>query len=486
MDADSFLKVCHQFRLGELVTEQPHPETTGLAELAQSDPLRALEMFHRVDRMAMDRLEGSLEKLPDLVRSMRETLASGGRIFLAGCGATGRLALTLETFAREAWLGSGQEDRIISLMAGGDAALIRSIESFEDFPEYGQRQLRELGYSDSDLLVAITEGGETPWVIGACMEAAAVANRKPWFLFCNPPDLLRKLADRSARVLDSPDVHSFFLDIGPMALAGSTRLQATTVQMLVTGAALSEALGHESALDLVNGFRDLLNGRDYAGMAAFVEAESTVYRDGNCVLYQTDHYGMTVLTDTTERSPTFSLAPFENRYRNEEASSWCYLSLPQYLDSTAAWNGLLMRPPRTLEWINFQDKASLQTLLGYDISDQAPDWRRERISGKSQLPYLVHGRDVHLEFAGHSQSLELEGLPLLLKQLFLKCCLNAQSTLVMGRLGLFESNLMTHVKPSNYKLIDRAARHVQHRHHQVTGESLPYETAVRQVFQTIQ
>lgn len=486
MDVDSFLKVCHQFRLGELVTEQPHPETTGLAELAQSDPSRALEMFQRVDQAAMDRLDGSLAQLPELVESIRATLSADGRIFLAGCGATGRLALSLETFAREAWLGSGQENRIISLMAGGDAALIRSIESFEDFPEYGQRQLRELGYTANDLLVAITEGGETPWVIGACMEAAEVATRKPWFLFCNPPDLLRKLADRSARVLDSPDVHCLFLDIGPMALAGSTRLQATTVQMLVAGAALSEALGHDPAIDLVHGFRDLIIKRDYTCMAPFVEAESTVYRDGNCVLYQTDHYGMTVLTDTTERSPTFSLAPFENRNRKEEPSSWCYLSLPQYRDSAAAWKGLLRRSPRTLEWANFQDRASLQTLLGYDISVQTPDWRRDRIRGKSQLPYLVHGSDVRLEFAGHCQSLELDEIPMLLKQLFLKCCLNAQSTLVMGRLGLFESNLMTHVKPSNYKLIDRAARHVQHRHRQKTGDNLPYEQAVRQVFQSIQ
>jgi N-acetylmuramic acid 6-phosphate etherase len=170
----------------------------------------------------------------------------------------------------------------------------------------------------------------------------------------------------------------------------------------------------------------------------------------------------------------------------EEPSSWCYLSLPQFQHSEAAWNGLLMRAPRTLEWINFRDKASLATLLGYDISNQAPDWRRGRLDGKTQLPYLVHGSDVRLEFAGLCLSLDLGDMPLLLKQLYLKCCLNAQSTLVMGRLGLFESNLMTHVKPSNYKLIDRAARHVQHRHRQLGGDSLPYEVAVRQVFQSIQ
>jgi N-acetylmuramic acid 6-phosphate etherase len=39
--------------------------------------------------------------------------------------------------------------------------------------------------------------------------------------------------------------------------------------------------------------------------------------------------------------------------------------------------------------------------------------------------------------------------------------MNAHSTLVMGRLGRFESNVMTWVKPSNNKLIDRSIRYVE-------------------------
>lgn len=42
----------------------------------------------------------------------------------------------------------------------------------------------------------------------------------------------------------------------------------------------------------------------------------------------------------------------------------------------------------------------------------------------------------------------------------LKVLLNSLSTLVMGRLGRYYSNIMTYVKPTNYKLIDRAARYV--------------------------
>jgi len=33
------------------------------------------------------------------------------------------------------------------------------------------------------------------------------------------------------------------------------------------------------------------------------------------------------------------------------------------------------------------------------------------------------------------------------------------STLIMGRMDRYESNIMTYVKPTNYKLIDRATRY---------------------------
>ena len=486
MELEAFLQVCDQFRLGELVTEQPHPVTTGLAEQAQQDLFAAIEAFHRVDLEMMERVRASLLPLPEMIEDIRRTREAGGRIFLAGCGATGRLALSLETLTREYWAADEPDAPVIAFMAGGDAALIRSIESFEDFPEYGARQLMDLGFGKKDLLIAITEGGETPFVIGACQEAAVLAQRAPWFLFCNPPALLSRLAERSRAVLTSPAIRPFFIDTGPMALAGSTRLQATTAQMLIVGAALGEAFGRERALEIIGAFQATLRGHDPLALAPFIEAEATVYAEGHHVLYQTDHYGMTVLTDTTERAPTFSLAPFENRYRAQDTGSWCYLGLPDAPEAESAWHRLLHRAPRTLEWAGLGGKASRDHLLGHDISREAAEWRAARHPGKKQFPYLIHGPGPLLEFAGHSRDLASSSAPPLVRHLLLKCCLNLQSTLVMGRLGLFESNLMTRVKPSNYKLIDRAARHAQHHYRQQTGGELPYADAVRRVFASLE
>ena len=46
-------------------------------------------------------------------------------------------------------------------MAGGDYALIKSVEGFEDFAAFGKKQIGDLGVSSKDVVFAITEGGET-------------------------------------------------------------------------------------------------------------------------------------------------------------------------------------------------------------------------------------------------------------------------------------------------------------------------------------
>lgn len=481
MTPEEFLSIAPQYRLGDLPTERPHPETVGLAEWAQTDLARAVEAFHRVDRMALGHLGGLLEPLPRLVAAIRDTVARGGRVFLSGCGATGRLALALEVLSREEWWRE-DADRVIGFMAGGDAALIRSIEAFEDYPDYGARQLRELGFRDGDLLIAITEGGETPFVIGTVLAAAENNGPEPWFVFCNPPELLKETVERSREVLTHPGIIPFPLPVGPMALSGSTRLQATTVQMLVVGAALSEAAGHAPAKDLILGLMKRLESLDPEVLIPFIEAEAAVIGAGDHVLYEADLFAITVLTDTTERSPTFSLPPFESRDHPDEPSSPCYLSVPGTADSASAWRAVLKRDPRALAWDGITHKATLPYLLGHDISARAMEWRGARCPEAISYRYAISGPSPRLSFRGNTLTLCPESEPLLVRHLLLKMCLNLQSTLAMGRIGRFESNLMTWVKPANNKLIDRAARYQQHRHAQQTGSPLSYEEAVRAVF----
>lgn len=229
-----FLAISDQFRLGHLTTEGQHHLSKDLSHLAHADLQRATEVLKQVDHLALLSLERNRDGIWDLYQRVTATLARGDDILLVGCGATGRLSLVLETLSLQMQRYPG---RIRAFMAGGDYALIKSVESFEDRTPYGERQLHDLGFKNGDLLLAITEGGETPFVIGACLEAARISHEAPWFLYCNPDVQLEGLR-RCQEVLGNPHVQKLNLTCGAMALTGSTRMQASTIQMAAAGFAL--------------------------------------------------------------------------------------------------------------------------------------------------------------------------------------------------------------------------------------------------------
>ena len=49
------------------------------------------------------------------------------------------------------------------------------------------------------MLISTTEGGETPFVIGATEAALSISERTPFFLYCNPDKILIETAERSEK-----------------------------------------------------------------------------------------------------------------------------------------------------------------------------------------------------------------------------------------------------------------------------------------------
>src|SRR5205807_1877666 len=124
------------------------------------------------------------------------------------------------------------ENRAFSVMAGGDFALIKAVEGFEDFTEFGKKQIGDLGLSAKDVVFAITEGGETSFVIGTAWKGVDVG-AKVYFVYNNPDDVLCQHVKRSREVIEEPRIEKINLTTGPMAITGSTRMQATTIQLCV-------------------------------------------------------------------------------------------------------------------------------------------------------------------------------------------------------------------------------------------------------------
>ncbi len=464
LKAESFLAISSQYNLGSLVTESSHPDTRNLSLLAVNDLSRAVSVLKDLDKNTLSVLYSKVKEVSWLKDAIRDTFRSGKNVYFCGCGATGRLSLTIETLWRQVNKGNPMEERVFSFMSGGDVALIRSIENFEDFTQYGARQLAEADFKDGDLLIGITEGGETPIVIGAVEEATKLSSRNPFFLYCNPDDILCNVAERSKKVIQNKDIEKINLTVGPMGITGSTRMQSSTVLLAAAGLALFYNDRKETELDeTIKELVDYWNSADILFIEKFIEKESGFYKNGDYLLYESDPYlGITIITDTTERSPTFSLYPFENVNENDPEISLCYLYMPADGNSEAAWESLLWRKPRTLEWPDITGIASRERLLGFDFSAKVLSRRT-----KEGKPGVQHIFKIAKEMNGIKFSLEnvQHLLPTsfadpICDHLVLKMILNIHSTLIMGRLGRYEGNVMTYVRASNNKLIDRAIRYV--------------------------
>jgi len=462
--AKQFLDISSQYKLGALITESPHPATSNLSMLAREDLPEAIRILKSLDNNTIDILVSKIQDLLRLKSVIKETLDSGNNIYFCGCGATGRLSLTIETLWRQVHRNDDLKERVFSFMAGGDVALIRSIENFEDFTHYGARQLDEAGFIDGDLLVGTTEGGETPFVIGAVERASEISNRKPYFLYCNPDDILSLAAERSKRVILNERIEKINLTVGPMAVTGSTRMQSSTILLAAAGSALLWSGEADSVLSAeIERFRVFWKNTEIGFIKAFTELESAISKKGEYILYEADRYlGVTIITDTTERSPTFSLYPFENENEPELPPSLCYLFMPQYPDSLTAWSQLLWRAPRTLEWHGIDGIASMKRLLGFDFSVQLLNRRNKLTPGVPHHHFIISSGDSGLSFTldNLEHTFPASGLNPLFMHLTLKMILNTQSTLVMGRLERYEGNVMTYVRASNNKLIDRAVRYI--------------------------
>jgi N-acetylmuramic acid 6-phosphate etherase len=462
--AENFLAIASQFKLGRLVTESPHPDTVNLSALASDDLPEAISILKELDRQTLTVLSDRIKEICYLKDIINETLTSGNNIYFCGCGATGRLSLTIETLWRQVYVKDNLKDRVFSFMSGGDVALIRSIENFEDFPQYGARQLLEAGFKDGDLLIGTTEGGETPFVIGAVEKAAQISARKPFFLYCNPDDILCEVAERSNRVIQNPRIEKINLTVGPMAVTGSTRMQSSTILLAAAGIPLFfYNQGNEAIEKEIDFFVEYWDSADIQFIADYIINESDCYKRGEYLLYETDnHLGITVITDTTERSPTFSLFPFENVNETIQNLSLCYLFMPDAENSVTAWNELLWRAPRTLEWPDINGIASRERLVGFDFSRKVISRREQQQKSIIQHRFKIffENKGISFSFGGRQHFLSTPFSTPLFTHLVLKMILNTHSTLIMGRLGRYQGNVMTYVRASNNKLIDRAIRYI--------------------------
>lgn len=178
-----------------------------------------LKLINEEDRTVPLAVEKALPAIAALVEDIVSAFAQAGRLVYIGAGTSGRLGV-LDASECPPTFGV-DPSMVIGIIAGGDAALRRSVEGAEDDAVAGKEALEAIKFTSKDVLVGITASGSAPYVLGA-MKHAHECGAKVGALSCNPGSKTFDLAD-----------HKILIEVGPEVITGSTRLKAGTAQKLV-------------------------------------------------------------------------------------------------------------------------------------------------------------------------------------------------------------------------------------------------------------
>ena len=486
-EAAEFCRREKQFHLGFLPSEARNPLTYDLDSDFITDSRRGVQTLLSCDTALLSLVRDTLasDKFRRFAKAVRECLVRNGRIVISGCGAPGRIAILFERAWRRAFPG---DERVISLMTGGDYALVRSVENFEDHAVTGAMQLRDLGFTSDDMLIGITATGETTSTVGSAMEAARTG-AQVFMLICVDPAPAMERLERCRELYSHPNVTAISMPVGGMALTGSTRMQSSTVEMLVAGAALESAASgeipdHNAYYEKM--LQALTSPEAVAGIAGAVDLETAVYRDHGLIEYLAEDFLIDIISDTTERAPTFMIPPYHPA-ASDAPEPWAMVRHP-YLATPEAWRHCLGRDFRCLDWSADRYRENgLEFLIARGIPAISAREMARILIGNEEIP--ARKGALRCEIRSTPEGVLLPGgnpvpavvpqTPLrLFEHMRMKLCMNTLSTGTMAKLGRIRSNYMIHLDISNKKLIDRACR--------IISElcSVSYEEACCELFRT--
>lgn len=134
--------------------------------------LDMLTLIHQESEEVTQAVSACLSAIARLVDNASATLNQGGRVVLAGAGASGRTAVqTVEAFAPDSQHG------LLALMAGGARAGKTEQDRAASNYACGDNDLNALGLTARDMLVLLSLSGKTPWANGALQQARAAGVR---------------------------------------------------------------------------------------------------------------------------------------------------------------------------------------------------------------------------------------------------------------------------------------------------------------------
>jgi N-acetylmuramic acid 6-phosphate etherase len=197
------------------ITEQPSAH----AQLDSYTIRQLLEAINEADQSVPLAVAKVLPQIEALVAAVVARMQQGGRLFYLGAGTSGRLGVVDASECPPTY--GVPFDKVIGLIAGGDAAIRKAVEFAEDDVAQGWQDLQARQVTSNDLVVGIAASGTTPYVLGA-LQACRAAGISTGCIVCNPGAPIALAADFPVEVA-----------VGPEVVTGSTRMKSGTAQKLV-------------------------------------------------------------------------------------------------------------------------------------------------------------------------------------------------------------------------------------------------------------
>ena len=223
-------------RCGMLKTEMRNPNTMHIDRMSPEEMVQVMQQENLRAAAAVGEVLPAIAAAIDRIGARMQ---QGGRLIYVGCGTSGRLGV-LDASEVPPTFGAAPE-QVVGVIAGGDGALRRAVESVEDDAAAGVRDLEALQLSAVDTVVGISVAGGAAYVVAA-LEYAKRQGALTVGITSNAGSPVSTLAD----IAIDPDT-------GAEVITGSTRMKAGTahkmiLNMLSTGAMIRTGKVYENLM----------------------------------------------------------------------------------------------------------------------------------------------------------------------------------------------------------------------------------------------
>lgn len=258
----------------QLLTEHRNQSTMEIDSVSTIEMLQLINNEDKKVALAVEKEIGNIAKAVDIIV---EKLQEGGRLIYIGAGTSGRIGI-LDASECPPTYGTDPE-LVQAFIAGGEKAIVKSIEGAEDDSELGIKDLKFAGFNSGDVLVGIAASGRTPYVLGAMEYARSIG--------AVTVGISNNLDSRLNQIAEIPICPV----TGPEAVTGSTRMKAGTSQKLVlnmisTGVMIKYGKVYENLMVDVKASNDKLIERC---KNIVMEATGISYEAAAEILYETNY-----------------------------------------------------------------------------------------------------------------------------------------------------------------------------------------------------